>query len=135
MKTALFPVLGVVLIALVSAGVACAQGVEPVVPPLSPASAPTPAIAASKPIQMRSPAVRAAEKANEPGTLQPEQRVIPQISVPLKRRDVPSPATPAASRPLGSVAGTVNDGAARCIAVNGAAERAACERGLPASGR
>ncbi|MDY0746971.1 hypothetical protein SNE35_20835 [Paucibacter sp. R3-3] len=83
--------------------------------------------------QTRSPAVRAAEKAKEPGSLQPEQRAIPQISVPLKTRNSPSPATPAASLPAGSVPGAVNDDAARCLAADSGKLKAACERGRPAS--
>lgn len=103
-------------------------------PPSLAASAPVPAAAASKPIPLRSAAVEAAVKSNEAGKLPPEQRVIPQITVPLKGRDSPSSVAPAASLPAGSVPGAVNDGAARCLAVIGAAEKAACERGLPASG-
>ncbi len=127
MKSVFVPVLGAVI--AIAGAHAFAQSVEPVVPPTSPASATGPAPPASTPIQTRSPAVRAAEKAKEPGILQPEQRVIPQISVPLKRANSATPATPAASRPAGSVAGTVNDGVARCVAASDAAEKAACERG------
>jgi len=62
----------------------------------------------------------------------PEERVIPQISVPLKSRKGAVPAT-TASVPAGSVPGAVNDVAARCLASGSAAERAACERRLAAS--
>ena len=125
MKSALVVVLGT-LIAVAFTGQGYGQSA--VQAPL-PASAPVPAAAASKPIPTRSTAVRAAENTNEP-----EQRVIPQISVPLKRSHGPSPASPAASLPVGSVPGTVNDGAARCRASSDAKEMAACERGLSASG-
>ncbi len=130
MKSVSASVLGAV-IGVIFTAAACAQSVmhAPV-----PASAPVPAPAASKPILPRSTAVRAAEKSNEPGTLRPEQRVIPQISMPLKSANSPSPAAPAASLPAGSVPGAVNDGAARCRASSGAKEMAACERGLAASG-
>jgi len=126
MKPALLAVL-VTVIAAGPAGWARAQSSAPAAAPASAASA------AARPNQARSPAVRAAEKAREPGSQQPEQRVIPQISVPLKNRNSPSPATPAASLPAGSVPGAVNDDAARCLAADGAKLKAACERGRPAS--
>ena len=131
MKSAFAPVLGAV-IAMAFAVAAYAQSSTPAP---QPSSAPVPAPAASKAILNRSTAVRAAEKANEPGTLQPEQRVIPQISVPLRRSNSPTPAAPAASLPAGSVAGAVNDGAARCLASGAEKASAACERRPPASGR
>ena len=130
MKSAYFSILGTV-IAVAFASAACAQ--QAVIPAAPPSSAPVPAAAASKPIPTRSPAVKAAENANEPGVLRPEQRVIPQITLPLKGRNSPSAAAPAASLPAGSVPGAVNDNAARCLATIGAAEKAACERGLAAS--
>ena len=130
MKAANFAVLGAVM-AVVFTGAACAQAVMPAPLPSS-APVPAPAAAASKPIPSRSAAVKAAENANEPGKLSPEQRVIPQIVLPLKGRNDPSPA--AASLPVGSVPGAVDDGAARCLASSDAAEKAACERGLAASG-
>jgi hypothetical protein len=129
MKSAAVSVLGAFL-ALAFTGAACAQ--QSVQAP--PASAPGPVPAASKPIPIRSTAVKAAENANEAGKLLPEQRVIPQVSVPLRRSNGPSPAATTASLPAGSVPGAVNDGAARCLATSGAKEMAACERGLPASG-
>jgi hypothetical protein len=78
-------------------------------------------------------AVVAAENAKEPGAQRPEERVIPQLSVPLQSRRNAALAAAAASAPPGSVPGAVNDGAARCLAARSASERAACERGLPAS--
>lgn len=116
--------LAIVLLAL---GTASAQAA----PAATDAPAP-PASAASQAIPLRSTAVKAAENANEPGELRPEQRVIPQLSIPLKRGA--SPVAPAASLPAGSVPGAVNDGTARCKATSGAKEMAACERGLAASG-
>jgi hypothetical protein len=100
------------------------------VPPSSPTSAPAPKPAASTPIPARSAAVMAAENANEPGKLGPEERVIPQISVPLKPRN----SAPEASQPNGRATGAIDDAAARCLATLGAVERAACQRGLSASG-
>ena len=131
MKSAFYSILGAV-IAVAFSSAACAQ--QTVLSPPLPASAPVPAAAASKPIPTRSTAVKAAENANEPGVLRPEQPVIPQITLPLKGRNSPSSAAPSASLPAGSVPGAVNDGAARCLATSGAAEKAACERGLAASG-
>lgn len=131
MKSAFVSVLGAV-IAVAFTGAACAQ--PSVMPASSPSSAAVPAAAASKPIPSRSTAVKAAENANEPGVLRPEQRVIPQITLPLKGRNSPSSAAPSASLPAGSVPGAVNDGAARCLATSSAAEKAACERSLAASG-
>ena len=128
MKPALLAVLVTVMAAGPAGWAHAQQAAQAAVAPASAASA------ASRLNQTRSPAVRAAEKAKEPGILQPEQRVIPQISVPLKNRNSPSPATPAASLPAGSVSGAVNDDAARCLAADGAKLKAACERGRPASG-
>ena len=130
MKPAFVPVLSAA-IALAFAGMACAQESTQAVPAAQPASAPASAAARRPPT--RSPAVRAAENSSEPGDLAPEQRVIPQISLPIKRSSSASPNAPSASLPAGSVTGAVNDGAARCLASKGAKEREACERGMAAS--
>ena len=130
MKSAFSSLLGVLMMVSLP-GAASAQSV---LPPVLPSSAPVPMSAASTPMPLRSPAVKAAENANEPGKLRPEQRVIPQITVPLKGSNSPSPAAPSASLNVGSVPGAVNDGAARCLATSGPKEMAACERGFPASG-
>jgi hypothetical protein len=89
--------------------------------------------AASKALPTRNPAVTAAEKAMEPDMQQPEERVIPLLSVPLKSRKNGPAAAIAASAPAGSVPGTVNDIAARCMA-SAVKDKAACERRLAASG-
>lgn len=117
------------ILAAAATTVASAQSVDPP----SPASAPVPATAASK-SPTRSAAVRAAENAKEPGNQRPEERVIPQISLPLKSRHGTATAATTASAPAGSVPGRVNEGVARCMAATGDAEKAACERGLAASG-
>jgi hypothetical protein len=83
-------------------------------------SASQPARAASAP----SPAT-AAERARLPGELRPEQPVVPQISVPL-RREGATGAGDAASAP--APGGGVDDSAARCRAEKTKAARAACER-------
>jgi hypothetical protein len=95
--------------------------------PAAPASGPVP-VAASSPTSTRNAAVRAAENAKEPGAQRPEQRVFPQLHVPLTRRG-PNAAAPA-SAPTGPL---VDDGAARCLASRDAPARAACERALAAS--
>lgn len=86
--------------------------------------------AASRLVPERNAAITAAENAKEPGVQRPEERVIPQISIPLRNRNIaPTPAVPASAVP-GSVPGRVNEGAARCLAMETAAEKAACERRL-----
>ena len=112
------------IVALAAMGAACAQGAAPA------GSASAPMTAASRAIPARNPAIVAAENAKEPGVQRPEERVIPQISVPLKSRAVPSAS---ASAVLAGAPGVVNDGAARCLAIRDAAEKAACERRLAAS--
>jgi hypothetical protein len=119
-------------LAVAATGAAWAQaGTPPPPPPPPPASAVVPMTAASKQSPTRNAAVMASENAKEPGNQRPEERVIPQISIPFKPRTGTAPA--AASAPPGSVSGRVNEGAARCMALSGLAEKAACERGLPAS--
>ena len=90
--------------------------------------------AASKALPARNPAITAAENAKEPGSQRPDERVIPQISIPLKSRNSATVTATPASAPAGSVPGGVNEGAARCLAAGNASEKAACERALAASG-
>lgn len=111
------------LLAAGLAGAVCAQAVT-----APPASAPM--RAASKPVPTQSPAVTAAENAKEPGAQRPDERVIPQVSIPLKGRQVIAPATSAASA---AVPGGINEAAARCRASRNADDRAACERAAAAS--
>lgn len=89
--------------------------------------------AASKQVPTRNAAVMAAENAKEPGSQRPDERVIPQIRIPLKSRNS-STDVAATSVPPGNVPGGVDDSAARCLAAGSASEKAACERGLAASG-
>ena len=121
------------ILATVVAGAACAQPATPQ-PASAPASAPAPVTAASRQAPTRNAAVMASENAKEPGNQRPEERVIPQISIPLRNRNVMPLAAIPASAPIGSVPGRVNEGAARCLAISSASEKAACERGLAASG-
>ncbi len=129
MRSAFRSVLG----ALLAAGIGGAGAAQTALQPPLPSSAPASAAAGSRATSVRSPAVRAAEKAQEPGVLAPEQRVVPQITVPLKPRAASLPAAPPASLPAGTVPGIVNDGAARCLASASAREKAACEAGKAAS--
>lgn len=97
----------------------------------SAAAASAPANAASRLVPPpRNPAAVAAENAKEPGAQRPDERVIPQITLPLRAKTVPATG---ASAPTGSLPGAVNDGAARCLAAGTAADKAACERRLAAS--
>ncbi|MFG6416120.1 hypothetical protein ACG02S_19670 [Roseateles sp. DC23W] len=116
---------------LLAAALASTAVAQPAKPMPLPASAPVPDTAASRQVPTRNPAIRAAENAKEPGVQRPEERVIPQISLPLRSRNV-TPAT-SASAPAGSIPGGVNDDAARCLAAGTAQEKAACERGSAAS--
>ena len=131
MRTVFDAILGSIAAAaaLAATSAACAQAVASP----SSASAPVPMTAASRALPTRSTAITAAENAKEPGNQRPEERVIPQISIPLKSRNVSPLAATASSAPAGRVPGGVNAGAARCLAVGDASGRAACERALVAS--
>lgn len=108
--------------AVIVTSIACAQ---PAASSSAPASAPE--TAASRAIPNRNAAVTASENAKEPGVQRPEERVVPQISVPLRSRNITAPAATPASPPVGSLPGGVNDAAARCLAADNAKARAACE--------
>ncbi|HEY8881659.1 MAG TPA: hypothetical protein VIN03_29105 [Roseateles sp.] len=123
MRTVNEAILGGLLAAAVI-GVASGQSAPPA---SAPASAVPPQTPASRQLPVRNPALTAAENAKEPGNQRPEERVIPQISIPLKTRS--SVAAIAASVPSGSRPGGVDDGAARCLALRNADEKAACEGG------
>jgi len=128
MKLVLDAIFGSIL-AATATGIAFAQSATP---PSPPASAPVPMTAASKQVPTRNAAVMAAENAKEPGNQRPEERVVPQIRIPLKSRSNAAAAT-TPSVPTGNVLGGVDDGAARCMAAGNATDKAACERGLAAS--
>lgn len=115
------------LLAATAAGAALAQSDVPSSAP--PASAAVPATAASRMVPTRNAAVTAAENAKEPGTQRPEQKVIPQISLPLRTRPEKAVAAAASGPTMGT--GAVNDGAARCLAAGSATDKAACERRHP----
>jgi hypothetical protein len=126
MRFVLIPLLGGLL--TVTAGAACAQTPKTASPP---ASATAPAAAASRAVPTRNPAITAAENAKEPGAQRPDERVIPQISVPLKSRRSTILAEVAASASARGASGVVNDVAARCLASG--SSKAACEREAAAS--
>lgn len=117
------------LLAATVATAALAQSSPPSSAP--PASAAVPATAASRIVPTRNAAITAAENAKEPGAQRPEEKVIPQISLPLKTR--PEKAVAAAASGPSTGTGALNDGAARCLATANAAEKAACERSVAAS--
>jgi hypothetical protein len=126
------------LAALAAAGMACAQAQVTAqspapVPATAPASAPAPMTAASRQVPDRNPTLTAAENTREPGDRRPEERVVPQISIPLKSRSAALAPVAAASTPVAAVPGGVDDAAARCLATRNPVEKAACERALPAS--
>lgn len=123
MRTAI-PTVALALLAAAFCGAAPAQ---PPAAPARPASAAEPAVAASRWVPARNAAVTAAENAKEPGVQRPQERVLPQLRVPLASRSV----TVAASAPAGT--GTVDDGAARCVAARTDRDKAACERARTAS--
>ena len=123
----------ILLNAILAAAAISGASAQPATPAAAPASAAEPMTAASRQVPNRNPALTAAENTREPGNQRPEERVIPQISIPLKSRNSPATATTNATVPAGSVAGGVDDGAARCLARGNAAEKAACERALAAS--
>ncbi|MDR7268142.1 putative component of type VI protein secretion system [Pelomonas saccharophila] len=108
--------------AVIVTSAACAQPAPSSSPPAS-----APETAASRVAPDRNPALTASENAKEPGVQRPEERVVPQISVPLRSRNITAPAAPPASAPVGSRPGGVNDAAARCLAADSAKTKAACE--------
>jgi hypothetical protein len=88
----------------------CVPALAPAAPlrPATPASAPPPAAHDRSDKSTTSPTVRAGQDAEMPGELRPENRVLPQLSVPL-RRD--RPAARAAGTPSGQ--DPIDDSAAR----------------------
>jgi hypothetical protein len=94
-------------IVLVLASVGAAQAAEPAAPPTSPAA-------------------KAAQATQDAVDLGPANRVIPQVSIPLKRGKPPAQGV---VRTPGAEPG-VDDRAARCLAKEGAQERTACEAAL-----
>lgn len=133
MKTT--PVLSAMLGIVCWASVTAADAVTTATP-LPPGTAASAASAAA-PGQTRreraspaqSPAVRAAQGAVTPGELRPDNPVVPQIAVPLRR-----PRDAAGSDRAGSAPGTIDDSAARCRAATNDRERAACIRSGSVSG-
>lgn len=126
-------VLNIIIGSIFAAAVTASASAQPATPASAPVSAAEPMTAASRQVPTRNAAILAAENAKEPGSQRPEERVIPQIRIPLKARsDTAAEATAAA--PADNVPGGVDDSAARCMAAKSPAGKAACERGLAASG-
>ena len=65
------------------------------------------------------------EVGGPPGEVRPQDPVIPQIKVPLGKKQPVTPPPPARSGSA-AAAGGIDDAAARCLALTDAAERAAC---------
>ncbi|MET0519634.1 MAG: hypothetical protein ABW005_12485 [Burkholderiaceae bacterium] len=86
--------------------------------------------AASRPLAARPPAVREAVNAGPPAAVKP---VVPQISIPLSRK-VERPASIRTSK-IPPVGGSIDDGAARCLAASSPGDRAACQSAPPAPPR
>jgi hypothetical protein len=126
----IFPAVLAGMLGVAAVGATWAQADKPA---SSPAAASAPMTAASRQVPTRNAAITASENAKEPGNQRPDERVIPQISLPLKPRTGTIAAT-TASAPAGNVPGGVDDGAARCLATGSASDKAACDRGLAASG-
>lgn len=97
------------------------------------ASAPVPAVVAASQPAAPAPVTNPAEKrANvaSPGTLGPEKKVVPQVSVPLSQPAGEDPAKAklgrAAQQERQPVIGSVDDAVARCRAQTDETERARC---------
>jgi len=100
-------------------------------------AAPTASTAASAPVPAKpGPRLQTPEevrdRAASPGDLRPEERVVPQIVVPL-RKNVPPPTKAeraAARRGIAASAAGIDDAAARCDAQASKAARAECRAAL-----
>jgi hypothetical protein len=90
------------------------------------------ASAASQPVNAARTAAKAAQDAEVPGDVRPENPVVPQLSIPLKReRSKELVAAPKS----GNAVGGVDDGAARCRAMKTSTERTECQRALASSAK
>ncbi|OYV01984.1 MAG: hypothetical protein CFE45_02445 [Burkholderiales bacterium PBB5] len=117
-------------LALLQVGTATATKADDSLKPAPAASAPRttapPApTARGKAVPKRESAVDAADHAQEPGRLRPEQAVVPQIVVPLRAHTAPAPARAGAK----ATGGEIDQDAARCAAQTTAAERERCKAG------
>ena len=72
------------------------------------------------------------EVGGPPGEVRPEDPVVPQIKIPLGRKQ---PVTPLPPARRASAATGIDDTAARCLALADAAERAACREKVARSAR
>ena len=95
------------------------------------ASAPASVPRASKPgPRVQTPTERR-EGSSAPGDLRPEERVTPQIVVPLRKATPPTKAERAAVRPgIAAASAVIDDAAARCEAQASKAAREKCLAGV-----
>jgi len=98
----------------------------------APASAPSPSTPGHRvqtPSELR-------DSATSPGDLRPEERVTPQIVIPLRKAAPPTKAERAATRRgvAASASGGIDDSAARCEAEASKAAREACRASLTPKG-
>ena len=96
------------------------------------ASAPASAPLASKPGPRLQTPTELRDSASTPGDLRPEERVTPQIVLPL-RQGVPAPRTAARRSATASSAG-IDDSVARCEAQASEEARRVCRAGLAPKG-
>lgn len=119
--------LAIALACLVLPPVAGAQDGAPS-PPAGAASVPR----AGKPVPRPLPPQQLRESATAPGELRPEHAVVPQINIPLGRKQDP-PAKPQPRPPRSAraaSAGDIDDAVARCQAQADRQARAACRARL-----
>ena len=97
--------------------------------PASAASAPAPKVSAPGP-RVQTPA-EVREGSSIPGDLRPEEKVTPQIVIPLRKGPPPTKAERAAAR-RGTAASSaaIDDAAARCEAQSSKAAREKCGAGM-----
>ena len=121
-------VTGVLVAAMVWAQ-AQAQGQAQAVVPSAGASASAPLTAKSGP-RLQTPA-ELRDSASTPGDLRPEERVTPQIVIPLRKAAPPTQAQRAAARPGAAATSTgIDDSVARCGAQAWAQARDKCRARL-----
>ena len=121
------------LLTTATIGVAAVSALaQPVAPAAStPASAPL----ASKPGPKLQTPTELRDSASTPGDLRPEERVTPQIVIPL-RQTVPAAKAPRATARQAAAASSagIDDSVARCEAQVSEAARRTCRAGLAAKG-
>jgi hypothetical protein len=124
---------------LLSLTVAAAFGLAGAAPAQEPARAPAAAASVPPPSKTRPRPMTAAEQrdsASVPGELRPSEPVVPQIRVPLgKRQEAPESRAEAQRRTKTEARGGIDDDVARCKAAATAAAREECQARLRKSGK